>query len=145
MQRQQRQRQLLRLQRQLQQQLQQLQPMAVSLSCPPLGRCLVPAQRCFSVFWRATLVLAALASGETTLEMALRSDDTDVLSRALASLGAAVDGLRVVASGLKANEKVVVNGLQRVRPGVLVQPQEVPMNAKPELQAHKTAQAGERS
>ena len=39
------------------------------------------------------LVLAALASGETTLEMALRSDDTDVLSRALASLGAAVEAV----------------------------------------------------
>ena len=37
------------------------------------------------------LVLAALAAGETTLEMALRSDDTDVLSRALASLGASVE------------------------------------------------------
>ena len=39
------------------------------------------------------LVLAALASGETTLEMALRSDDTDALSRALASLGVAVEAV----------------------------------------------------
>ena len=39
------------------------------------------------------LVLAALASGTSTLEMALRSDDTDVLSRALASLGAAVEAV----------------------------------------------------
>ena len=37
------------------------------------------------------LVLAAMASGETTLEMALRSGDTDALSRALAALGAPVD------------------------------------------------------
>ena len=42
-------------------------------------------------------------------------------------LGAPIDGLRVVDSGLKAGERIVVNGLQRVRPGSLVAPQEVPM------------------
>ena len=34
------------------------------------------------------------------------------------TLGPLVDGLRVVRSGLAAGELVVVNGLQRVRPGV---------------------------
>jgi len=48
-------------------------------------------------------------------------------------LGAPVDGLRVVTSGLKAGERIVVNGLQRVRPGAVVAPQEVPMAAKAEL------------
>ena len=44
------------------------------------------------------------------------------------SLGASVDGgMRVVTSGLKANERIVVNGLQRVRPGSLVAPQPVTM------------------
>ena len=38
------------------------------------------------------------------------------------TLGPLVDGLRVVRSGLKAGESVVVNGLQRVRPGVQVTP-----------------------
>jgi membrane fusion protein, multidrug efflux system len=36
------------------------------------------------------------------------------------TLGPVVDGLRVVRSGLKAGEPVVVNGLQRVRPGIQV-------------------------
>lgn len=44
------------------------------------------------------------------------------------SLGAAVDGLRTVRSGLRAGERIVVNGLQRVRPGDVVQPQDVPMS-----------------
>ncbi len=44
------------------------------------------------------------------------------------TLGANVDGLRIVTSGLKANERVVVNGLQRVRPGALVAPQVVTMS-----------------
>ncbi|USX25913.1 efflux RND transporter periplasmic adaptor subunit [Oxalobacteraceae bacterium OTU3CINTB1] len=44
-------------------------------------------------------------------------------------LGPLVDGLRVVRSGLKPGEKVVVNGLQRVQPGAVVAPQIVPMTA----------------
>lgn len=43
------------------------------------------------------------------------------------SLGAPVDGLRIVTSGLAAGERIVVNGLQRVRPGALVVPQPVQM------------------
>jgi RND family efflux transporter MFP subunit len=38
-------------------------------------------------------------------------------------LGPAVDGKRVVRSGLAAGEQIVVNGLQRVRPGMPVTPQ----------------------
>ncbi|HSS39931.1 MAG TPA: efflux RND transporter periplasmic adaptor subunit [Polyangia bacterium] len=49
------------------------------------------------------------------------------------ALGAPVDGLRVVTKGLKAGERVVVNGLQHVRPGALVAPQAVGMDAKAEL------------
>ncbi|MCA1856892.1 efflux RND transporter periplasmic adaptor subunit [Massilia oculi] len=44
-------------------------------------------------------------------------------------LGPVVDGMRVVRSGLKAGEKIVVGGLQRVRPGAPVTPQIVPMDA----------------
>ena len=49
------------------------------------------------------------------------------------TLGAHVNGLRVVKEGLAANERIVVNGLQRVRPGALVSPQVVEMSAKSEL------------
>jgi membrane fusion protein, multidrug efflux system len=49
------------------------------------------------------------------------------------TLGASANGLRVVKDGLKANERIVVNGLQRVRPGALVTPQVVEMTAKAEL------------
>ena len=43
-------------------------------------------------------------------------------------LGQSVEGLRVVHTGLKAGEKIVVNGLQRIRPGVPISPTEVPMD-----------------
>ena len=49
------------------------------------------------------------------------------------TLGASVNGLRVVATGLQVNERIVVNGLQRIRPGALVVPQQVEMSAKAEL------------
>ncbi|MQW85760.1 efflux RND transporter periplasmic adaptor subunit [Sinorhizobium saheli] len=41
------------------------------------------------------------------------------------TLGPIADGLRIVESGLKPGESIVVNGLQRVRPGVVVAPQPV--------------------
>jgi multidrug efflux system membrane fusion protein len=47
------------------------------------------------------------------------------------TLGPIVDGLRVVRSGLKAGEPVVVNGLQRVRPGMPVEPVLEPAAANP--------------
>jgi multidrug efflux system membrane fusion protein len=46
-------------------------------------------------------------------------------------LGPTVDGLRVVRDGLKAGEKIVVNGLQRVRPGAPVTAQVVAMDFDP--------------
>ncbi|MFC5480303.1 efflux RND transporter periplasmic adaptor subunit [Massilia suwonensis] len=49
------------------------------------------------------------------------------------TLGPVVDGLRVVRSGVKAGEKIVVNGLQRVRPGAPVAPQIVPMDSSAPL------------
>ena len=44
------------------------------------------------------------------------------------TLGAPANGLRVVTDGLKTGDRVVVNGLQHIRPGALLAPQEVPMD-----------------
>jgi hypothetical protein len=40
-----------------------------------------------------------------------------------------VDGLRIVREGLKPGDVIVVNGAQRVHPGVTVAPQRVTMDA----------------
>jgi len=54
-------------------------------------------------------------------------DDNKAAYREI-SLGAPVDGgLRIVTAGLKPNERIVVNGLQRIRPGSLVAPQPATM------------------
>lgn len=52
-------------------------------------------------------------------------------------IGPVMDGKRIIRSGLSTGQKIVVNGMQRVRPGM-------PVNAEPEATAHtaeiKTAQ-----
>jgi multidrug efflux system membrane fusion protein len=55
-------------------------------------------------------------------------------------LGPVVDGLRVVKTGLKPGEKIVVNGLQRVRPGSPITAQTVPMVATTSTGKDKSAQ-----
>jgi multidrug efflux system membrane fusion protein len=45
-------------------------------------------------------------------------------------VGRVIEGLRVIESGLQAGEVIVVNGLQRVRPGAPVTPQPAQMAAK---------------
>ena len=54
-------------------------------------------------------------------------------------IGRLVEGLRVVESGLKPGEVIVVNGLQRVRPGAPVTPQTVPMEARATSQPERVA------
>lgn len=55
-------------------------------------------------------------------------DEQDTVQYRRVELGATQDdGLRVVESGLKAGERVVVSGLQLVRPKAVVKPEEVPM------------------
>ena len=61
-------------------------------------------------------------------------DDNTVAYRQV-SLGGVVDGLRLVTSGLKPGERIVVNGLQRVRPGAAVVPQPVTMTGESALAA----------
>jgi multidrug efflux system membrane fusion protein len=47
--------------------------------------------------------------------------DSSIEYRAV-TLGPIIDGLRVVRTGLQAGDRIVVSGLQRVRPGVTVEP-----------------------
>ena len=54
------------------------------------------------------------------------------------TLGVFVDGLRMVTNGLNAGERIVVNGLQRVRPGALVNPKVVSMTGSDHAQAATT-------
>ena len=59
--------------------------------------------------------------------LALKKDNT--LEYRPVTLGANIDGLRVVNQGLAAGDVIVVNGLQHVRPGAAVTPTRVTMEA----------------
>ncbi|WP_436898142.1 efflux RND transporter periplasmic adaptor subunit [Acinetobacter gyllenbergii] len=54
-------------------------------------------------------------------------------------LGAQQDGLQIINSGLQVGDRIVVNGLQRIRPGDPVSPHLVPM-PNPQIIADNTAQ-----
>ena len=56
-------------------------------------------------------------------------DDNRALYR-LITLGGTVDGQRIVTSGLKSGDRVVVNGLQRVRPGALLKSEVAEMGSR---------------
>ncbi|MFO0948828.1 MAG: hypothetical protein U1D30_23380 [Planctomycetota bacterium] len=54
-------------------------------------------------------------------------NDKNVVERRDVKLGRVVDGLQVVESGIGPNDRIVVNGIQRVRDAMTVQPMEAPM------------------
>jgi multidrug efflux system membrane fusion protein len=69
-------------------------------------------------------------------------DDASKAQYREVSLGTSVDGLRVVTDGLKPGERIIVNGLQRVRPGALIEAQVVRMESNPSLHAQSSETTG---
>lgn len=67
-------------------------------------------------------------------------DDKQQLQYRPITLGEKVGGLRIVTSGLKASETIVVNGLQRVRPTMQVTPNPVKMASAEQLVLLQTQQ-----
>jgi RND family efflux transporter MFP subunit len=61
------------------------------------------------------------------------NDKNEVVSRPI-SLGALHDGLRVIEEGVQPGERVIVNGLLQVRPGITVEPKLVDMPVAPARQ-----------
>ena len=60
------------------------------------------------------------------------NEKNEVVSRPV-QLGALHDGLREITDGLKSGERVIVKGLQQVRPGISVEPKLVDMPGKSEV------------
>jgi RND family efflux transporter MFP subunit len=71
----------------------------------------------------ALLVPDAAIGTEQVRKYVLVVDDKDIAQARHVTLGPLIDGLRVVSSGLRADDRVVVSGLMRVRPGIKVNPQ----------------------
>jgi RND family efflux transporter MFP subunit len=69
------------------------------------------------------------------------NDKNEVISRPV-RLGQMHDGLRAIEDGLKPGERVIVNGLQQVRAGVIVEPKLVEM---PEVRGQRSEVRGQKS
>ncbi len=78
----------------------------------------------------AVLVNDSAIGTDQTVRYVLVVDKSDKVEYRPVQLGPVIDGLRVVQSGLSPGETIVVNGLQRVRPGAQVQPQRVSMGER---------------
>ncbi len=80
-----------------------------------------------SARYRAVLVLdrAVGTDQDKKFVLALKPDST-VEYRSV-QVGRLVDGMRIVTAGLKGGDRIVINGLQRVRPGMKVAPTVAPM------------------
>jgi RND family efflux transporter MFP subunit len=89
------------------------------------ARVQVPA----SAPYEALLVPDVAIASEQTKKYVLVVDAKNVAKSKYVTLGQLVGNLRVIKDGLSPDDKVVVNGLARVRPGQTVKPQE--QNAAP--------------
>lgn len=72
-----------------------------------------------------TLLVDEAAIGtDQAQKFVLTLDDKNTVLYRKVVLGPEIDGKRVIRSGLQAGEKIIVNGLQRARPGLPVTPEE---------------------
>lgn len=77
----------------------------------------------------STLVAERAIGTDQNRKFVFVVDDKNMANYRPVQLGMQIGDLRVITVGLKAGERVVVDGLQRVRPGAPVAPQQVPMEA----------------
>jgi len=72
--------------------------------------------------YRATLILdSAIGTDQDKKFVLIVKPDSTVDYRPI-QLGRLVDGLRIVTAGLAPGDRIVINGLQRVRPGMKITP-----------------------
>jgi len=91
------------------------------------GRIRVPG----SPPYPALLIPDDAVASEQARKYVLVVDDTGVVRQKYVTLGQLDDGLRVVRDGVVATDRVIVNGLMRVRPGIKVNAREENTPATP--------------
>ena len=98
------------------------------------GRVRVPG----SPTYQALLVPDLAIGTEQARKFVLVVDGNNVVQQKYVTLGQSVDQLRVIKDGLQPDDRVVVNGLMRARPGAKVNPQEgsSPTKVSPQASAN---------
>ena len=99
------------------------------------ARVQVPA----SAPYQALMVPDAAIGSEQARKFVYLIDQDNVARLRYVTLGQLVDDLRVIKEGLSAGDRVVVNGLMRVRKGVKVTPEEQPASPQASVPARATA------
>jgi multidrug efflux system membrane fusion protein len=74
----------------------------------------------------AVLVADRVIATDQARKYVLTLTPTNTVSYQAVELGPEVEGGRVILSGLQAGDRIIVNGMQRVRPGMPVTPQDEP-------------------
>lgn len=87
--------------------------------------------------YKAVLVTDRAIGTDQNQKFVLVVGTDKVLQYRPVQLGALIDGLRVIKEGVQPGEAIVVNGMQRVRPGMPVNPQIVAMQANPPAPGEK--------
>jgi RND family efflux transporter MFP subunit len=72
----------------------------------------------------ALLVSERAIGTDQAQKYVLTVTSTNTVAYQAVTLGPVVDGMRIIRSGVSPGEKIIVNGLERVRPGLPVTPQE---------------------
>jgi RND family efflux transporter MFP subunit len=92
--------------------------------------------------YRAVLIDDRAVGTDQSQKFVYVVDADNKVSYRAVQIGRLTDGLRIVQQGLQPGENVVVNGLQRVHPGMVVAPQRVAMDARENAEAMLAKQQG---
>jgi RND family efflux transporter MFP subunit len=91
--------------------------------------------------YEALLVPDAAIGSEQVRKFVYVIDDKNVASQKYVTTGPLIDGQRVIKDGLKAEDRVVINGMAKIRPGAKVNP-EKPGASPPPKPGEPSAKAG---
>jgi RND family efflux transporter MFP subunit len=96
---------------------------------PNKDRLLIPGNFCrirlaLGAPYDALMVPDRAVLSEQGSKYVLIVDKDNIVQQQPVDVGTLVDGLRVIDGGLRGSEKVIINGLQHVRPSVTVDPRE---------------------
>lgn len=89
--------------------------------------------------YEALLISDEAIGSDQTQRFAFVVNDQNTVEYRKVEVGPMIDGLRVIRDGLKPEDWVIVNGVQRVRPGVRVNPQKQTTPKNQALQRSDTA------
>ncbi len=89
----------------------------------------------------ALLVSERAIGTDQSQKFVLAVDRNNTVAYRTVKLGATLGGMRVVREGVQAGDSIIVNGLQRVRPGMTVDPEQQLAAAGPAFATGRTVAA----